>query len=191
MSAVPAAHLTTVCSQVSARPRDSIPVPPKVSFAKERWYFWPRLRKVLASPDMPPALRSEPHSTSGFRPSSAPEAPPPLRGTLLLNRTDGNRRPQRQPPDPETFGSLGCAKDQSDKTEPEQRWGGRVAPGGFLPAPRTLAGHSYRSCRGRSLTWTPRAVIVHPGSSRTPASCLRDSERRSAAADRCCLGNLS
>ena len=79
MSAVPAAHLTTVRSQVSARPTDSIavPVPPKVSFAKERWYFWPRLRKVLASPDMPPALRSEPHSTSGFRPSSVPEAHPP------------------------------------------------------------------------------------------------------------------
>ena len=73
----------------------------------------------------------------------------------------------------------------------EQRWGGGLAPGGFLPAPRTLAGHSYRSRRGRSLTWTPRAVIVHPGSSRTPAGCLRDPERRSAAADRCCLGNLS
>lgn len=154
---MPAPHLTTVCFQVSARPSEStpVPVPPKVNFAEGRWYFWPGFRKVLASRDMPSPLRSEPHSTSGFHPFFAPKAPPFKRDPSVKPNRWKQRTPKRSKttPRPRDFWEPRvCKGPKRQDRATEQCWGGRVVRGGFLTIPRTLAGHSYRSHRGRSLT---------------------------------------
>lgn len=159
ISAMPAPQfLTTVCFQVSVRPSEStpVPVPTKTQFCGGRWYSWLGFRKVLRH-----ASSSEKRTSlykwipSILRPQSAL-----FKRTLLLNLTDGNRGPQsevRQPPDPETFGSLGCAKDPSDKTEPQNSAGveewSQVAslttpdPGRHLPlSPRPLAHLNAEGC---------------------------------------------